>query len=56
MGLSCVSGTAIGIGTNGELCIKILTDNATAGDRSQISERLSEVPVTFEETGQIDAL
>ena len=51
-----ISGTAIGYDNKGLLCIKILTDSANAQQRNTVYNRLKDVPISFEETGPIEAL
>jgi hypothetical protein len=48
--------TSVGYGPKGELCLKILTDRASAATRAAIRQRLEGVPHCFEETGPIEAL
>jgi hypothetical protein len=50
-----VTGTGVGIDAGGAWCIKVYTNHMPAATREAIRQRLQDVPVEFEETGEIRA-
>ncbi len=48
-----IEGMAIGADANGQLCLKVLTNQASAETKRMIADRLKDIPVVFEETGAI---
>lgn len=47
-----MTGTGIGIAQGGQLCIKIYTNHMSAATKRAICNRLAELPIEFEETGE----
>jgi len=48
-----VVGSGVGIDKGGSLCLKVFTNHAPVTTRDTICERLGDIPVGFEETGEI---
>jgi hypothetical protein len=48
-----VVGTSVGIDKTGQICLKIFSNHMPADTRNLIYERLSDVPVAIDETGEI---
>ena len=51
-----VIGSGVGFDRHGNLCVKIMTDNASAADRMAITAYFEGVPLLFEQTGPMTAL
>jgi hypothetical protein len=50
---SGVVGTGIGLGPDGEPCIKVYSNRIPPAVRNAIMDRLRDLPVVIEETGEI---
>lgn len=48
-----VVGTGVGMDKGGAVRLKVFTDRITPGTREAISQRLGDVPIAFEEIGEI---
>jgi hypothetical protein len=48
-----VVGTGVGMDKGGNICLKIFTNQVAPATRNAIYERLSDIPVAVEETGEI---
>lgn len=48
-----VVGTGVGMDKSGRICLKIFSNHIPPATRQAIQERLADVPVTIEETGEI---
>ena len=49
------TGSGIGIGRGGQICLKIFTNQMSIKTKQAIESRLQNLPHEFEETGQITA-
>ena len=52
-GLPGVVGTGIGMDRSGRIALKVFSNQMPAATRDEIASRLGDVPVAFEETGEI---
>lgn len=50
-----ITGTGIGLGRSGQVCIKVFTNRMPPETKEAIAQRLQGVPVDFEETGEFVA-
>jgi len=50
-----LTGTGIGIAQGGQLCIKIYTNHMPATTKRVICDRLTALPIEFEESGEFRA-
>ena len=50
-----ITGTGIGIAQGGQLCIKIYTNHMSATTKHAICDRLTALPIEFEESGEFRA-
>jgi hypothetical protein len=52
-----VTGTGVGLGRDGQACLKVYTDHMPAQTKQTISMRLADsgIPFEFEETGEFRA-
>jgi hypothetical protein len=48
-----VVGTGIGMNKSGQICLKVYSNGMSAETRNKILERLPNIPVSIEETGEI---
>ncbi|HZU36745.1 MAG TPA: hypothetical protein VFA18_12580 [Gemmataceae bacterium] len=48
-----VVGTGVGMDKTGRICVKVFSNQVSAETRNAIYERLGDVPVAIEETGEI---